>query len=144
MTSRRSCGITSAVFASILWFRAWGKIPRTWLAGRMGELLRGSTRLAVITAPIPATRHALDKTGMVIDDFDLFECNEAFASVPLAWMAEHDIPHEKVYLHPSGHAGYYPGAALISLKLLFSPDDGKMAKHGRIRGFDSPTGGVTT
>ena len=33
---------------------------------------------------------------MTPDDIDLFECNEAFAPVPLVWMQEHGIPHEKV------------------------------------------------
>ncbi len=67
----------------------------------------------MLTGPIPATAHALQKTGMAIDDFDLFECNEAFASVPLAWMREHDVPHEKVNVnggaialgHPLGCSG---------------------------------------
>ena len=37
-------------------------------------------------APIPATVHALRKAGLKLDDIDLFEVNEAFASVPLAWL----------------------------------------------------------
>ena len=36
------------------------------------------------------------------------------------------VPYEKVYVHPASHAGYYPGAMPISLKLLFGPDDGKL------------------
>ena len=47
------------------------------------------------------------------DDFDLFECNEAFAPVPIVWMREHNIPHEKVNVnggavslgHPLGCSG---------------------------------------
>lgn len=35
-------------------------------------------------------------------------------------------PYQKVYLHPSSHAGYYPGAAALHLKLLFAPDDGQL------------------
>ena len=42
----------------------------------------------MLTGPIRATRHALEKTGLTVDDIDLFECNEAFASVVLAWMKE--------------------------------------------------------
>ncbi|MCA9265578.1 MAG: FAD-dependent oxidoreductase, partial [Planctomycetales bacterium] len=38
----------------------------------------------------------------------------------------HNIPYEKVYIHPANHAGYYPGAKQLSLKLLFSPADGKI------------------
>lgn len=37
-----------------------------------------------------------------------------------------EIPYEKVYVHPASHAGYYPGAHTISLKLLFSPEDGRI------------------
>ena len=75
--------------------------------------VRGDDPIYMLTGPIPATAHALQKTGMAIDDFDLFECNEAFASVPLAWMREHDVPHEKVNVnggaialgHPFGMTG---------------------------------------
>ncbi len=37
-----------------------------------------------------------------------------------------DVPYEKVYIHPAHHAGYYPGAQGMTLKLLFSPEDGKI------------------
>ncbi|MBF0224219.1 MAG: FAD-dependent oxidoreductase [Desulfobacterales bacterium] len=37
-----------------------------------------------------------------------------------------EIPYEKIYLHPNSHASYYPGAKTISIKLIFSPDDGKI------------------
>jgi acetyl-CoA acyltransferase len=42
----------------------------------------------MLTAPIPATAKALRKAGLQVSDIDLFEVNEAFASVPLAWLAE--------------------------------------------------------
>ncbi|GIZ50332.1 acetyl-CoA C-acetyltransferase [Noviherbaspirillum aridicola] len=48
--------------------------------------LLGHDPVIMLEAPIPATVHALRKAGMKIDDIDLFEVNEAFASVPLAWM----------------------------------------------------------
>ena len=74
---------------------------------------RGDDPIYMLTGPIAATAHALEKTGMSIDDFDLFECNEAFAAVPLAWMHEHGVPHEKVNVnggaialgHPLGCSG---------------------------------------
>ena len=40
----------------------------------------------MLEAPIPATERALKKTGLAIEDIDLYEVNEAFASVPLAWL----------------------------------------------------------
>jgi acetyl-CoA C-acetyltransferase len=49
---------------------------------------RGADPVWMLTAPIPATAHALAKAGLTVDDIDLFEVNEAFASVVLAWLAE--------------------------------------------------------
>jgi len=48
----------------------------------------GGDPVIMLEAPIPATKVALDKAGMKIDDIDLFEVNEAFASVPVAWLKE--------------------------------------------------------
>ncbi len=75
--------------------------------------VRGDDPIYMLTGPIPATAYALEKTGMSVDDIDLFECNEAFAPVVLAWMGEHGIPHEKVNVnggaialgHPLGATG---------------------------------------
>ena len=75
--------------------------------------VRADDPVWMLTAPIPATQHALKKAGMSINDIDLFECNEAFASVPMAWMKELGIPHEKVNVqggaialgHPLGCTG---------------------------------------
>ena len=50
--------------------------------------VRGDDPIYMLTAPIPATRYALDKTGMSLDDIDAIEINEAFASVVLAWAKE--------------------------------------------------------
>ena len=62
----------------------------------------------MLTGPIRATRHALEQTGMTVDDIDLFECNEAFASVVLAWMKETGVPHEKVNVNGGGIALGHP------------------------------------
>ena len=48
--------------------------------------VRGGDPVIMLDAPLPATEHALKKAGMKIDDIDLFEVNEAFASVPTAWL----------------------------------------------------------
>ena len=48
----------------------------------------GGDPVIMLDAPLPATRHALKKAGMAIDDIDLFEVNEAFASVPVAWLQD--------------------------------------------------------
>ena len=70
--------------------------------------VRGDDPVWMLTGPIRATRHALEKSGMGIDDIDLFECNEAFASVVLAWMQELDVPHEKVNVNGGGIALGHP------------------------------------
>ncbi|OCC23537.1 acetyl-CoA acetyltransferase [Croceicoccus estronivorus] len=75
--------------------------------------VRGDDPVWMLTAPIPATRYAFEKSGLTVDDIDLFECNEAFASVPMAWMQELGIPHEKTNVnggaialgHPLGATG---------------------------------------
>ncbi|RED13995.1 acetyl-CoA C-acyltransferase [Pontivivens insulae] len=65
------------------------------------------------TAPVPAARKVLERIGWTIDDVDLFEVNEAFAVVPMAFMHETGAPHEKVNVnggacalgHPIGASG---------------------------------------
>ena len=70
--------------------------------------VRGDDPVWMLTGPIRATEHALERTGMSIDDIDLFECNEAFASVVLAWMKETDAPHDKVNVNGGGIALGHP------------------------------------
>jgi acetyl-CoA C-acetyltransferase len=50
--------------------------------------VRGADPIYMLTAPIPATAYALSRTGLTLDDIDLIEINEAFASVVLAWQKE--------------------------------------------------------
>jgi acetyl-CoA C-acetyltransferase len=70
--------------------------------------VRGDDPVWMLTGPIRATRHALEKTGLSVDDIDLFECNEAFASVVLAWSRELDVPLEKVNVNGGGIALGHP------------------------------------
>jgi len=75
--------------------------------------VRGEDPVRMLSAPIPATRYALAKAGMTMNDIDLVEINEAFASVPLAWMKELDVDPAKVNVnggaialgHPLGATG---------------------------------------
>jgi acetyl-CoA C-acetyltransferase len=64
--------------------------------------VRGADPVWMLTAPIPATAHALGKTGLRISDIDVVEINEAFASVVMAWLAETGCDPERV--NPSGGA----------------------------------------
>jgi acetyl-CoA C-acetyltransferase len=70
--------------------------------------VRGDDPVWMLTGPIRATQHALEKTGLAIEDIDLFECNEAFASVVLAWMRETGAPHERVNVNGGGIALGHP------------------------------------
>ena len=73
----------------------------------------GDDPTMMLTAIIPATQKALDRAGLTLDDIDLFEVNEAFASVPLAWMKEMGVADERVNVnggaialgHPLGCSG---------------------------------------
>ena len=75
--------------------------------------VRGADPVWMLTAPIPATRYALEKTGLKLEDIDLVEINEAFASVVLAWQRELGADLERVNVnggaialgHPLGATG---------------------------------------
>jgi acetyl-CoA C-acetyltransferase len=75
--------------------------------------VRGADPVWMLTAPMPATRWALEKTGMTLDDIDLVEINEAFAPVVMAWAKELEADMDKVNVnggaislgHPLGATG---------------------------------------
>jgi acetyl-CoA C-acetyltransferase len=75
--------------------------------------VRAADPVWMLTAPIPATKYAFDKTGMSLKDIDLVEINEAFASVVLAWQKESSADLAKVNVnggaialgHPLGATG---------------------------------------
>lgn len=85
------------------------------------------------TAPIPAAKKLLDQLGWQASDVDLWEVNEAFALVPMAFMKELDIPHEKMNLHGGACALGHPigaSGARILVTLLNA-----MELHGLKRGI---------
>ncbi|SNR80619.1 thiolase family protein [Blastococcus mobilis] len=65
-------------------------------------VLAGADPVIMLTAPIPATQKALAKSGLSIDEIGAFEVNEAFAPVPLAWLA--DLGADPKALNPNGGA----------------------------------------
>ncbi len=65
-------------------------------------VLAANDPVIMLTAPIPATRKALDKSGLSLSDIGTFEVNEAFAPVPLAWLS--DIGADPAKLNPNGGA----------------------------------------
>lgn len=62
----------------------------------------GDDPVFMLTAPIPATRKVLERSGLSINDIDVYEVNEAFAPVPLAWA--HDLNADPERLNPRGGA----------------------------------------
>jgi acetyl-CoA C-acetyltransferase len=83
--------------------------------------VRADDPIFMLTAPIPATRHALERTGLTMDDIDLVEINEAFASVVLAWQEELDVDLAKVNVNGGAIALGHPlgatGARLMTTML---------------------------
>jgi acetyl-CoA C-acetyltransferase len=109
-SSQISDGAAAILVASERAVKEHGLKPRA----RVVHLsVRGDDPIWMLTAPIPATRHALTKAGMTLDQIDLVEINEAFASVVLAWEKELGADHAKVNVnggalalgHPLGATG---------------------------------------
>jgi len=90
--------------------KAHGFTPRARI---VAAAVSGADPTIMLTGPMPATRKALAKAGLTIDDIDLFEVNEAFAAVPMRFMREMGVPHDKVNVnggaiamgHPLGATG---------------------------------------
>jgi acetyl-CoA acyltransferase len=82
----------------------------------------GSDPIFMLTGPIPATRMALERGGLTMDDIDVIEINEAFASVPIAWAKELKVDLERVNVnggaialgHPLGASGAKLMATLLN------------------------------
>jgi acetyl-CoA C-acetyltransferase len=110
VASQISDGAAALLVASEDAVNRFGLTPRA----RIHHLsVRGADPVMMLTAPIPATRHALKRTGLSIDDIDLVEINEAFAPVVLAWLAELEADPDRVNVnggaialgHPIGCTG---------------------------------------
>jgi len=109
-----SSGIVDGAAAILIGSEAAGKThgftPRARI---VAAALSGADPTIMLTGPMPAARKALAKAGLTIDQIDLFEVNEAFAAVPMKFMQEMGVPHEKVNVnggaialgHPLGATG---------------------------------------
>jgi acetyl-CoA acyltransferase len=103
VTAGNSSQISDGAAAVLL--MSAGKARELGLKARARLVCRvvvGSDPTLMLTGPIPATEMALAKAGLKIQDIDIFEVNEAFASVPLAWAKELGVDLEKV--NPNGGA----------------------------------------
>ncbi|MCK5880568.1 MAG: acetyl-CoA C-acetyltransferase [Sinobacterium sp.] len=87
----------------------------------LSTALTGTEPTIMLTGPAPATQKALDKAGLTVDDIDLFELNEAFASVVLRFQKILGVPNEKINVnggaiamgHPIGATGGMILGALV-------------------------------
>src|SRR3954447_5599164 len=121
-TAASSSQISDAAAAVLLMTRekadALGLKPRARI---VDTCLVGTDPVLMLTGPIDATHRLFERTGMTINDIDLVEINEAFASVVLAWEREFSPDHEKV--NPNGgaiaigHALGSTGAVLVTKAL---------------------------
>jgi acetyl-CoA acyltransferase len=118
-SSQISDGASAALIMSAEKARELGLKPR---ARFHSFAVAGADPVTMLTGPIPATEKILKKAGLSIDDIDLFEVNEAFASVVLAWQKETGADMERVNVnggaialgHPLGCSGTKLMATLLN------------------------------
>ncbi len=110
VASQISDGASGVMIMSEAAVKRYGVTPRA----RIHHMeVMGDCPIYMLTAPIPATQRAMQRSGMTMDDIDLVEINEAFAPVPMSWLIETGFPHEKTNVnggaialgHPLGATG---------------------------------------
>ncbi len=113
-TGGNSSGIVDGAALVLVGSEAAGKSQGLTPRARIvATATSGADPVIMLTGPTPATRKVLDRAGMTIDDIDLFELNEAFASVVLKFQKDLNIPDEKLNVnggaiamgHPLGATG---------------------------------------
>lgn len=117
--SQISDGASAVLVASMDTARKLGLRPR---ARFVSFSVVGVDPVTMLTGPIPATKKVLQRAGLTVNDIDLFEVNEAFASVVLAWQKEIQAPWEKINVnggaialgHPLGATGTRLAATLLN------------------------------
>ena len=110
VSSQTSDGSSAMLIVSEDALKRYKLTPRARIAHMS---VRGEDPIWMLTAPIPATEYALKRSGMSLADIDLVEINEAFASVPMAWLKETGYDHAKTNVnggaialgHPLGATG---------------------------------------
>ena len=117
-SSQVSDGAAVVVLASQAAIDKYGLTPRAKI---LASTLVGCDPVTMLKGPIPATRKVLNQTGLSIDDIDIFEVNEAFASVVLAWQKEVNADPARVNVNGGaialGHPTGSTGARLITTAL---------------------------
>ena len=110
VASQTCDGASAMLIVSEAALKRYGLTPRA----RIHHMeVMGDDPIMMLSAPIPATQRAMQRSGMSLDQIDLVEINEAFAPVPMAWLKETGFPHEKTNVnggaialgHPLGATG---------------------------------------
>src|ERR1700760_755942 len=113
-TPGNSSGIVDGAAAVLIGNKDAGKAAGLKPRARIRQFANiGSEPSIMLTGPVPVTEKVLKKAGMSVNDIDLYELNEAFASVVLRYMQAFDIPHDKINVnggaiamgHPLGATG---------------------------------------
>ena len=121
-TEGNSSGIVDGAAAILVGTRAAGERAGLRPRARIRATATvGSEPTIMLTGPVPAARKALAKAGMTFADIDLFEVNEAFAAVPLLFMAETGVSHDRINVNGGAIALGHPlgatGAMLVGTLL---------------------------
>lgn len=126
-SSQAADGAAAAVIASAEAAERLGLAP---LARFRGFSVVGSDPIEMLTGVIPATRRVLDRAELAVDDIDLFEVNEAFAPVVLAWQKEVGADMDRVNVNGGAIANGHPLGA-TGAKLLATLVRELRARRGR-------------
>jgi acetyl-CoA C-acetyltransferase len=117
-SSQISDGAAAVLLAEAGRARSLGLRPRARI---VAQCLVGAEPYYHLDGPLQATERVLARTGMTIDDIDLFEVNEAFASVALSWLAVHQADPDRVNVNGGaialGHPVGSTGARLLTTAL---------------------------
>ncbi|MCW2853394.1 MAG: acetyl-CoA C-acetyltransferase [Nocardioides sp.] len=129
LASQISDGAAALLLASEAAVDRYGLVPRARIRSMS---VVGSDPVLMLTGPIPATEKVLDRAGVALADVDLFEVNEAFASVVLAWQAELGVDPGRVNVNGGAIALGHPlgatGARLM--KILLAELERRKARFG--------------
>lgn len=136
-SSQISDGAAAVLLMSREKAEALGLKPRFRIVARS---VVGSDPTLMLTGPIPATKKVLEKAGMTLTDMDLYEVNEAFASVPLVWLKEMGADPEKLNVyggaialgHPLGASG---ARVMVTLMNALEQRGGRYGLQAICEGF---------
>lgn len=106
-------------------------LPDSWLIPLAGPANRQARVAADNICGRPSTYESTQGTAIV----KVFDMAAGSTGASEKMLQKFGVPYRKIYVHPSGHAGYYPGTAPMHIKLLFAPDNGRIL-GAQVVGFD--------